>query len=215
MRFEQIDYPVPYLEDNRFRALLGSKKWNLLPHAIQHRFGKRVQGGASVTYQGIVTRMQMNLAGRILSQLARAIGAPLPFDPACINRPAVVVVTEDAASDGQFWIRQYGRSIGFPQIVHSSKRFAGPTGLEEHIGYRIGMALRVDAKENALVFKSDHYFLALGHTRIRLPRILVPGQLEIRHEDLGNHEFNFSLRLHSNLFGLLIRHEAVFKDAQA
>ncbi len=38
-------------------------------------------------------------------------------------------MTEDGASGGQFWTRMYGRLRGLRQVIHSSERFAGPTGL--------------------------------------------------------------------------------------
>jgi hypothetical protein len=183
----QLGKPV---QDSRFRKLLGDKQWNQLPAAIRDRFGKRVKGGASVAYQGQVIGMRMNWAGRALAQAARLIGAPLPYDMSCVGQPAVVVVTEDIAGNGQFWIRQYGRAAGFPHIVHSSKRFAGPSGLEEYIGCGIGMALKVAVEDNALMFKSQHYFVYLGQHRIRLPRILSPGHLVIGHHDLGEGKFN-------------------------
>ena len=202
-------------EDTRFRNLLGEEMWDRLPPAIRDRFGKRVRGGESVAYQGVVTGMKMNWAGWVLAQVARLVGAPLPYDMSCVGQPAIVVVTEDIAGDGQFWVRQYGRRSGFPQMVHSSKRFAGATGLEEYIGYGLGIALKVEASEAALSFRSDHYFIALPGRRIRLPRLLSPGALRIEHRDLGAGRFRFSLSLGSRIFGRLVSQDAVFQDARA
>ena len=212
MKFSK--FPAMKRPDDRFSDLVGHKAWNKLPAAIRRRFGKRLQGGASVAYQGQVVAMQMNLAGRVLAQAARIIGAPLPYDMSSVGQPAVVSVTEDIAGSGQFWIRQYGRAAGFPQVVHSSKRFSGPTGLEEYIGYGIGMALNVSAEDSDLLFKSDHYFLQFLGGRLRLPRLLSPGDLVIGHHDLGGGQFRFSLDLRHRLLGQLIYQDAIFADAK-
>jgi hypothetical protein len=203
----------PQAVDLRFRNLVGARAWAHLPAAIRKRFGKRLSKGQSVAYQGVVTAMQMNAAGWMLAQAARVIGAPFPFDRSSWHQPAVVVVTEDSVSDGQFWVRQYGRAQGFPQVVHSSKRFAGVTGLEEYIGYGVGMALQVEATEEALLFKSDHFFLQIAGRRIRLPRVLSPGNVVVGHHDLGDGCFRFSLAVTHPLFGNMLRQDAVFRDA--
>ena len=214
MQVSPIPIPEAICNDSRFSSLLGAAAWNALPATLRRRFRKRLQGGASVAYQGKVVKMKLSLAGRILAHAARLIGARLPYDMSSQGQPAVVVVTEDIASNGQFWIRQYNRKSGFPQVIHSSKRFAGPTGLEEYICYGIGMALRVEAQDEALYFKSDHYFFQiLGH-RLRLPSMLSPGALVIGHHDLGNGAFLFSLDLHNRLFGSLIQQDALFQDAK-
>ncbi|WP_238704890.1 DUF4166 domain-containing protein [Parasedimentitalea marina] len=200
--------------DTRFSELLGASMWKELPIAVRRRFGKRVKGGGSVTYQGSVAVMKMNWAGKLLAHAARLVGAPLPFDMSSVGQPAVVIVTEDIAGNGQFWIRQYGRASGFPHVVHSSKRFAGSTGLEEYIGYGIGMALNVEVQDMDLFFKSDHYFLTLLGHRFRLPRCLSPGALVIGHHDMGQGQFRFSLRLKNQLFGDLLEQDAIFQDAK-
>lgn len=200
--------------DHRFSELLGKAEWQSLPAAIRKRFGKRLGAGASVIYQGKVTEMKMSFAGWALAQLARFIGAPLPYDGSSVGQPAVVTVTEDIAGRGQFWVRQYGRRAGFPQVVHSSKRFSGVTGLEEYIGFGIGMALKIKADRDALLFLSDHYFLKVLGRRIRLPRIFSPGSLTIGHHDLGQGQFRFSLSLKNRLLGELIRQDAIFQDAK-
>ncbi len=210
--------PVPAtggdVPDERFRELLGDDAWQMLPAAVRSRFSKRLRQGRSIAYQGVVTRMRMNVPGFCLAHAARLVGAPLPYDTRSVHQPAVVVVTEDVATNGQFWIRQYGRRGAFPQTVHSSKRFRGPTGLEEYIGFGIGMALNVEATPSALLFRSDHYFLQLFGKRVKLPAWLSPGALVIGHHELGNNRFTFTLSLRSLLFGELVAQEAVFQDAK-
>src|SRR5690242_9772759 len=145
------------VEDLRFRALLGEAEWAKLPSPIRHRFSKRLGKGATAVYVGEVLENWMSAAGWLLVHVARLIGGPLPT---CreTHVASVVSVTEDAATGGQIWTRVYARPNGFPQVIHSSKRFAGSTGLEEYVGHGVGMALRISVVDGALVFSSDRYF---------------------------------------------------------
>jgi len=198
--------------DQRFEKLLGYANWTKLPAPIRKRFGKRFNQGQSIAYQGVVTDMRMSRFGWLFAQAVRVIGGPLPFERNSVSQPAVVIVTEDKETNGQFWIRQYGREKGFPQMVHSSKRFEGPTGLEEYIGYGIGMALKLEATHHALFFESEHYFVQVFGKRSRLPNWLTPFDLTIGHHELGNHRFAFTLELKSKVFGAMIKQDAVFED---
>ena len=199
------------LSDLRFRALLGAEAWSRLPAAVRTRFSKRLGPGVSVTYAGVIVDSRKSWAGRLLAQLCRLIGAPLPLDDDT-GVPAVVTVTEDAASGGQVWTRMYGRVRGFPQVIHSAKRFAGPTGLEEYLGRGFGIALTVRADDRALHFDSDHYFLCLGRRRWRLPRWLAPGSLVISHVERDDGGFAFVLSLRHALFGGIIDQTGVFRE---
>jgi Domain of unknown function (DUF4166) len=201
------------LGDMRFRALLGAQAWAQLPVAVQARFSKRLSGAASVVYQGEVVECRMSRCGWVLAQALRIIGAPLPIARDTLV-PAVVTVTEDEARGGQFWTRQYGHHRGFPQVIQSSKRFAGPTGLEEYIGGGIGVALRAQVRDSALMFISDHYFLNLGRWRLRLPRWLSPGRLTVGHTDCGDGWFAFTLSLDHPRIGNLIAQTALFSDVR-
>ena len=121
-------------------------EWAALPAAIRRRFSKRLAGGKTAVYVGTVLETQMSRAGWWLAQAARLIGGPLPISRDA-QVPSVVTVTEDVAARGQHWTRLYARRRGFPHIVHSSKRFAGPTGLEEYVGYGVGMALTIHVED--------------------------------------------------------------------
>ena len=202
--------PQGELADLRFRALLPARDWAALPLAVRRRFSKRMKGGATVVYRGEVTVVQAHPMGRLLAHAARLIGAPLPlvFHPGV----SVVTVTEDAVGQGQVWSRMYVRRDGFPQVIHSAKRFAGPTGLEEHVGAGVGMALTVAAEDGALVFRSAFYFLDLGPLRLRLPRWTEPGALTITHRDLGQGRFAFTLALDHPWLGRLLGQDATFRD---
>lgn len=203
---------APTLPDMRFRALLGAVGWARLPEAVRDRFSKRLQPGQAVTYVGSIVESRRNLAGRLVAEVARLVGAPLPLSDA-LGVPAVVSVTEDAASKGQFWTRMYGRAQGFPQVIHSSKRFDGPTGLEEYVGCGFGIALRVSADDKALHFNSDHYFLKAGKRRLRIPAVLAPGALTVSHVDQGSGQFAFVLSLRHPLLGDMIFQKGTFREA--
>ena len=199
------------LGDLRFRALVGEAGWAALPDTTRARFGKRVADCRGAVYAGEIVECRMNLAGRLLAQLCRLIGGPLPLTRDA-DQPALVSVTEDVASGGQYWTRIYGRRRGFPQVIHSSKCFRGPTGLEEYVGRGVGIALRVEVADGALHFLSDHYFLTIGGLRLRLPRWLAPGRMRVSHIDCKHGLFAFVLRLEHPLFGALIHQTAMFRD---
>jgi Domain of unknown function (DUF4166) len=210
---ERSEPPAP-LVDPRFRALLSAQDWARLPAPVRKRFSKRLAGGATAVYRGTVTEAHMSGTGSWLAQLARLIGGPLPTS--ChVGLPAVVTVTEDMATQGQHWTRLYARPEGFPQIIHSSKRFAGPTGLEEYIGAGLSMALSVHVVAGALVFRSAGYFLQVFGIRLKLPAWLTPGVLTVTHSEIGEGRFLFTLRVQHPRFGVLISQEAVFEETEA
>jgi len=200
------------LDDKRFRALLSSEDWGRLPVAVWRRFSKRLAGGKTVVYAGEVEECFHSRAGWWLAQLTRLIGGPLPTGTER-RVPMIVTVTEDVASGGQIWTRICARSDGFPQVIHSAKRFMGPTGLEEYIGCGIGMALRLSVEHEGLLFRSAGYFLCIGKLRLRLPDWLTPGALTVSHTDLGGGLFRFSLDVIHPRLGVLIRQSAVFTEA--
>jgi hypothetical protein len=211
------DYrPVPAgpaaVGDLRFRTLVGEAAWAELPEAVRRRFSKCLAPEETLIYRGRVVDTWLSRAGRVLSFLARAIGAPLPLTNGATG-PALVVVTEDPRLGGQSWLRIYSRPGRFPQAINSTKRFRGATGLEEYVGCGIGMALRVTVEERVLIFRSAGYFLELGRWRLPIPRALHPGRMQIEHRDEGAGTFAFALQLTHPLLGMLVRQVAIFHDA--
>lgn len=199
------------LSDLRFRALLSEDDWARLPPNTRQRFSKRLVDGKTATYVGSVVEIQFSRIGWWLAQIARLIGGPLPTS-LDTHVPSIVTVTEDAPTCGQIWTRIYARRNGFPQVIHSSKRFSGPTGLEEHVGFGIGMTLRIIVDGQNLLFRSASYFLQIGRLRFLLPTLLTPGVLTVIHSDLGNGEFQFTLEVIHPRFGMLIRQSAIFRE---
>ena len=203
--------PARQLGDLRFRTLLGNQAWQTMPPAVQRRFSKRLSDGQKAIYSGRITKERMSALGWLIAQASRLIGAPLPLGGQTC-RPATVSVTEDTRHEGQFWTRIYGRKRGFPQVIHSSKRFRGPTGLEEHIGFGFAMALTVRADGRGLQFTSDHYFLSILDWRVRLPRWMTPGKVTVSHFETGSGSFVFALELRHPVMGELLYQEGVFRD---
>lgn len=198
--------------DLRFRALVGEDGWARLPEAVRRRFSRRLAPGDVAFYVGEVLETRLSRAGRVLSFLTRAIGAPLPLDDAT-GGGATVAVMENEGLGGQSWTRTYARAGRFPQVIHSAKCFSGPTGLEEHVGGGVGVSLLVGEESGAMVFRSVGYFFSAGRFRVRLPRSLAPGDMEIVHADEGGGAFLFKLMLRHPWLGVLVQQTARFRDA--
>jgi hypothetical protein len=203
---------VPQTEtDTRYRALLGEAAWASLPEAVRRRFSKPAIPGAVTVYRGRVVLTELSWAGRLLAHAARLVGGPLPLVSGA-SGPAVVTVLEDPAFKGQTWTRSYARSGRFPQVIHSAKRFTGPTGLEEYLGCGLIMRLIVSAEDGALVFRSAGYAIELFSRVVALPEWLAPGTCEVRHTDRGGGVFSFGLALVHPLAGRLVHQLALFQD---
>lgn len=200
------------LRDPRFHRLLSDDDWMCLPPAVRQRFSKRVACGATAIYVGEVVKTSFSRAGWLLTQAARLIGGPLPISRD-VDMPSIVTVTEETATGGQIWTRIYTRRQAFPQVIHSSKRFSGPTGLEEFIGYGIVMALKLLVHNQSLLFRSAGYFVRIGKLRVRLPHWMTPGVLTVTHTDLGRGRFLYRLELRHPRFGLLVDQSAIFREA--
>ncbi len=203
--------PDDNLGDLRFRALLSEDDWASLPVPIRRRFSKRLAGGRTVVYAGEVIETRMSTVGWCLAQAARLIGGPLPHSRES-NVPSVVTVTEDMATRGQIWTRLYARRRGFPQIIHSSKRFAGPTGLEEYLGSGFSMELQIGVHRGALIFRGERYFFTAFGRRFRLPGWLSPGIMTVTHTECGDGRFEFALEVKHPRLGLLIRQVGMFRE---
>lgn len=199
------------LADLRFRALLSDADWAALSPAVRRRFSKRLADGRTAIYVGEVREAWTSRAGWLLVQALRLIGGPLPASRDT-HVPAVVSVTEDMTCGGQIWTRLYARRRGFPQIIHSSKRFAGPTGLEEHVGCGVGMTLAVSVEGGALLFRSCRYFVDFGRRRLTLPRWASPGALTVRHIEAEAGRFVFEMEIVHPRLGALVRQSALFQE---
>lgn len=198
-------------EDTRFKRLLPAAAWAGLPAAVRARFSKRISAGAMIVYKGRVTSVRYSAFGWLLAQALRLAGSPLPLSRK-EGLETVVTVTEDRYSGGQFWTRMFARERGFPQMIHSVKRFAGPTGLEEALPFGIVMSLRLSVVQQTLCFTSAGYAISAGRWRIPLPRSLTPGNLTVTHTGLDAHAFRFTLNLTHSWLGTLLHQEAVYAE---
>jgi len=210
--------PNQPLGDLRFRQLFTDEQWKRLPLPVRNRFGRRVGIGDALIYRGHVEYNYVNRWGRALNWALRLVGAPLPLDTQNTGAAAIVTVTE--APDGsQVWMRQYARQNTkkpFPQVIQSAKHFKGPTGIEEHIGAGIGMSLIPLVEGIELVFRAQDIFWDIPgpwkKLRLTLPRWLGPNVLRAGHEEIGNGEFAFTLKLEHKWFGKLVDQRVRFRD---
>jgi hypothetical protein len=196
-----------------FRDLVDEEDWQRLPALVQGRFERELAPGETIAFVGEVAETRMTLSGWLWAQVARLAGAPLPLK-ALTRTSAAVVVAQDASGTAQCWTRIYHEDGALPQVIRSTKRFAGPTGLEECVGAGIGMALALSVEQRALVFRSTEYFWRCGWLRFRIPDCLTPGRIAVIHREERAGRFSFTLLVTHPWFGETIRQVAFFRDTR-
>lgn len=199
--------------DTRFARLAGDS-WIELPAAVRQRFSRHLRSGERIVYLGEVAATRMTIVGRLIAQLARLVGSPLPLE-AGGRVPVTVIVTESPRLCGQVWTRIYDRARRFPQVIQSVKRFAGATGLEEIVAHGAGMRLQLSVRDGALVFRSAGYFIRCLGVQISLPNWLTPGLIEVIHREEVGGQFSFSLSVRHLWAGLVIDQIAFFREEQS
>ena len=199
-------------KNGSFRKLVGELAWRRLPRPVQARFERELAPGESAVYVGEVAETRMTFVGWLWAQIARLAGSPLPLR-GIARAAAAVVVTEDLERNGQAWTRLYHENGRLPQVIRSTKRFAGPTGLEECVGAGIGMALVASVESRAMVFRSAEYFWRIGGRRVHIPDWLTPGRIAVIHREERQGRFSFTLVVAHPWFGETIRQVGFFRDA--
>jgi hypothetical protein len=199
--------------ETRFAHLVG-ESWMQLPAPIRRRFSRHLADGERTVYLGSVAATHMTLVGRLVAQLARLVGAPLPLEAGgCV--PVTVIVTGSERLCGQVWTRVYDRAHGFPQVIQSLKRFGGATGLEEIVARGVGMRLKLKVRDRALVFRSAGYFICCLGVQLSLPNWLTPGVIEVVHREESRGQFSFSLSVRHLWAGHIIDQIAFFREEQS
>lgn len=195
-----------------FRGLVGELGWHKLPPPVRARFERELSPGETIVFVGEVAETHMTSFGWLWAQFARLVGAPLPVSRLA-RTPAAVIVTQGASGTAQCWTRVYHENGRLPQVIRSTKRFAGPTGLEECVNAGVGMALAVSVEQRTLVFRSTGYFWRCGGLRLRIPDWLTPGRIDVLHREERAGRFSFTLVVTHPWFGESIRQVAFFQDA--
>lgn len=198
--------------ETRYRRLLGEAAWARLRPEVRCRFSKIIGREDAIVYQGTVAMTRLSFFGRLIAHAARLVGAPIPLAHGATG-PSVVTVTLAPGFDGHVYSRQYPGPGCFPQVIHSAKRFTGPTGLEEVLGGGLLMRLTVHEVDGGLAFRSAGYAIEIGGITVALPRWLWPGRCEVRHQPETDERFSFTLTLDHPWLGRLVHQVAFFADA--
>ena len=176
-----------------YEALLGPVEWARLNPAIRDRF-RHSAASRPVTYAGVMARVEMSFAGRLLAQLLRLIGTPLTLH-AGRDVPTTVRVYPDPQRPGMVWDRVYDYARHRSCRVRSTKCIDLAEGLLEMVGGGFGMYLALSVQDGALHFTSTRYFCEIAGRRIPIPFLMTPGVTRVSQTDLGDDEFQFELEV--------------------
>lgn len=185
--------------------IIGARAWLSLPQDVQHRFART----SPATYQGD-TDTSLNVVGQVFALVLLAFGAPIPVLSG--KRKARVFV--NVKDGGMSWTREYRGPAGLAFRVRSIKRLSEDGRLFECCRGGWTMLLDVFADRGSLVFRSRNFYWRMGFVSIALPLWMTPGIAEVRHTDLGQGAFRFTLTFDHPWFGRTVFQDGVFHDPQ-
>jgi hypothetical protein len=195
---------VDHVERNDTIArILGARGWLSLPEAVRARF-ERV---TPATYKGR-TDTSLTALGRLFACFLFPFGAPLPV----ITGECDALVKVSVKDGGMSWTREYRGPFGLAFQVRSIKRPSEDGRLLECCAGGWTMLLDLSADRGSLVFRSRRFFWRLGAVSIPLPVVITPGIAEVRHTDLGEGRFRFTLSFDHPWFGRTVFQDGVFND---
>lgn len=183
--------------------ILGVRAWESLPGTVRARFARAtdaVYEGRAITH--------LTWAGRAFAWSLLPFGSPLPL----FAGEARATVKVGVRHGGISWAREYRGPLGLAFEVRSTKRLSQDGRLFECCAGGWTMLLDVSADHGSLVFRSRSFFWRMGGVSIALPVWLTPGIAEVRHTDLGESQFRFTLSFDHPWWGRTVFQDGVFKD---
>lgn len=194
--------------DPSFRRLIGLEAWRRLPECVRARFGVKPTPGGAIRFAGRMETIAATWPARLMAQLCRLIGGPLPWRTGS-GVPAAITLS--AAEGGIVWERSYRFPDGAAVRARSVK-VDGGSELIERIGGGFEMRLRVSADAHAIHFDVTGYRWRLGPIALAWPIVLTPGRLRVSHADIDGRQFRFTLVATHPLLGETVRQDGVFVE---
>jgi hypothetical protein len=192
--------------NDTIERIIGARAWLSLPAAVRTRFA-RVE---PTLYRGR-TDTRLSLVGRLFAWALFPFGAPLPVIAGASDASVKVGVKHGGTS----WTREYRGPLGLAFRVRSIKRPSADGGLFECCAGGWTMLLDVSADQGSLVFRSRKFFWRWRGVSVPLPVWITPGVAEVRHTDLGEGRFLFTLTFDHPLFGRTIDQTGEFEDPES
>jgi hypothetical protein len=186
--------------------IIGARAWMSLPAAVRARFA-RVE---PTLYRGL-TDTRLSATGRFFAWALLPFGAPLPL----FAGKSATEVKVGVKHGGMSWTREYRGPLGLTFSVRSIKRPSADGGLFECCAGGWTMLLDVSADQGSLVFRSRKFFWRWRALSVPLPVWLTPGVAEVRHTDLGEGRFRFTLTFDHPWAGRTVHQDGVFEDPRS
>lgn len=193
--------------DACYQKILGQKEWLKLRPEIRARFSVKPALGQKIVFAGTM-QVKYSFFGWLFAQFCRLIGTPLATR-AGKAVPVIVTLAQNQQRGGIEWKREYFFTEK-AETIASIKAVNAQGGLEEHVGLGFSMCLALKVLKGNLEFHSTAYRFRLGGFCINLPKIITPGDIIVKHEQVNNEFFRFTLEVNHPILGQTFFQTGIF-----